>query len=149
MRRSPVVFGPEPCSRRSLWSEISPARNSSSAGRPKASGSTAVWASTLFSPPVLGRCGSGPRGNYCRDLLDVSRQLDLFGLLGVPVQVSLGYPASRAPDSPRYLRKSSKEMVSARMKPFSKSVWITAAAWGAVDPLWTCQARTSFTPAVK
>ncbi len=43
-------------------------------------------------------CGTGPRGSYCRDLLDVSRQLDLFGLLGVPVQVSLGYPASKAPD---------------------------------------------------
>src|SRR5690606_40523685 len=58
-------------------------------------------------------------------------------------------PASRAPASPRYLMKSSKAMVSARMKPFSKSVWITAAACGAVAPALTVQARTSFTPAVK
>jgi hypothetical protein len=27
-------------------------------------------------------------------------------------------------------------MVSARMKPFSKSVWMTPAAWGAVSPTW-------------
>ena len=37
-------------------------------------------------------------------------------------------------------------MTSARMKPFSKSVWITAAAWGAVSPFAMVQARTSFTP---
>lgn len=43
-------------------------------------------------------CGTNPRGSYCRDLLEASRQLDLFGLLGVPVQVSLAYPASRVPD---------------------------------------------------
>ena len=40
-------------------------------------------------------------------------------------------------------------MTSARMKPFSKSVWITPAACGAVSPLWIVHARTSFSPAVK
>jgi len=35
------------------------------------------------------------------------------------------------------------------MKPRSKSVWITPAACGAVAPMGTVQARTSFTPAVK
>jgi hypothetical protein len=45
--------------------------------------------------------------------------------------------------------KSSKAMVCARMKPRSKSVWITPAACGAVSPTWIVQARTSFTPAVK
>jgi hypothetical protein len=35
------------------------------------------------------------------------------------------------------------------MKPFSKSVWITPAACGAVAPLRTVHARTSFSPAVK
>lgn len=58
-------------------------------------------------------------------------------------------PASRAPASPRCLMKSSKPIVSARMKPFSKSVWITAAACGAVEPALTVHARTSLTPAVK
>ncbi|HKB03177.1 MAG TPA: endo-1,4-beta-xylanase [Gemmataceae bacterium] len=43
--------------------------------------------------------GTSPRGNYCRDLLDTSRTLDLFGLLGVPVQVSLAYPSAGDPDA--------------------------------------------------
>ncbi len=43
--------------------------------------------------------GAGPRVSYARDLLDVSKQLDLFGLLGVPLQVSGSYPASRLPDA--------------------------------------------------
>jgi len=42
--------------------------------------------------------GTSPRGSYCRDLLDTSRTLDLFGLLGVPVQVSLAYPSAAGPD---------------------------------------------------
>jgi hypothetical protein len=42
--------------------------------------------------------GVAPRGNYCRDLLDFSRLLDLYALLGVPLQVTLGYPSSRAAD---------------------------------------------------
>jgi hypothetical protein len=45
--------------------------------------------------------------------------------------------------------KSSNAMVCARMKPRSKSPWITPAACGAVSPMWMVQARTSFTPAVK
>ena len=40
-------------------------------------------------------------------------------------------------------------MTSARMKPRSKSVWITPAACGAVLPARTVQARTSLGPAVK
>lgn len=42
--------------------------------------------------------GVSPRGSYCRDLLDTSRILDLYALLGVPLQVTLGYPSSTAPD---------------------------------------------------
>jgi hypothetical protein len=38
-----------------------------------------------------------PRGSYCRDLLDTSRVLDLYALLGVPIQVTLGYPSSAVP----------------------------------------------------
>ena len=40
-------------------------------------------------------------------------------------------------------------MTSARMKPFSKSVWMTEAALGAAQPLWMVQAFTSLGPAVK
>ncbi|HJZ91714.1 MAG TPA: hypothetical protein VKE40_12640, partial [Gemmataceae bacterium] len=43
-------------------------------------------------------CGTAPRGSYCRDLLEASRMLDLFGMLGVPVQVSLAYPSSDLAD---------------------------------------------------
>ncbi|MFN4259587.1 MAG: endo-1,4-beta-xylanase [Gemmataceae bacterium] len=42
--------------------------------------------------------GVTPRGSYCRDLLDLSRLLDLYALLGVPVQLTIGYPASTATD---------------------------------------------------
>lgn len=42
---------------------------------------------------------TAPRGNFCRDLLDLSRQLDLFGLLGTPIQVTLAYPSARLPDA--------------------------------------------------
>ncbi len=51
--------------------------------------------------------------------------------------------------SPRWATKSSYAITSARINPFSKSVWITPAAWGAVAPTRTVQARTSLTPAVK
>jgi hypothetical protein len=40
-----------------------------------------------------------PRGSYCRDLLDASRVLDLYALLGLPLQVTLGYPSSAGPDA--------------------------------------------------
>jgi hypothetical protein len=40
--------------------------------------------------------GVSPRGNYCRDLLDTSRLLDLYALLGVPIQATLAYASSNA-----------------------------------------------------
>jgi hypothetical protein len=42
--------------------------------------------------------GPTPRGSYCRDLLETSRLLDLYALLGVPLRVSLGYPSAASPD---------------------------------------------------
>lgn len=39
------------------------------------------------------------RGSYCRDLLETSRLLDLYALLGVPLQVTLGYPAKALLDA--------------------------------------------------
>lgn len=38
--------------------------------------------------------GVTPRGSYCRDLLEASRMLDLYALLGVPLRVTLGYPSA-------------------------------------------------------
>jgi hypothetical protein len=65
--------------------------------------------------------GLSPRGSYCRDLLDASRVLDLYAMLGTPIQVSLGYPSSQDAD------------------PLSDST-LTASAGG-----W----RTGFTPDVQ
>ncbi|MFL5243284.1 MAG: hypothetical protein ACJ8FY_14355 [Gemmataceae bacterium] len=42
--------------------------------------------------------GVTPRGSYCRDVLELSRLIDLYALLGVPLRATLGYPASRAHD---------------------------------------------------
>ena len=42
--------------------------------------------------------GMTPRGSYCRDMLEASRILDLYALLGLPVRVTLGYPSSPRPD---------------------------------------------------
>jgi hypothetical protein len=43
--------------------------------------------------------GVEPRGSYCRDLLEASRILDLYALLGVPLRVTLGFPADDSPDA--------------------------------------------------
>lgn len=43
--------------------------------------------------------GVTPRGSYCRDLLEISRMLDLYALLGVPLYVTLGYPSSANADA--------------------------------------------------
>jgi hypothetical protein len=42
--------------------------------------------------------GVTPRGSYCRDLLDASRVLDLYAMLGTPLQVSLAYPSAPGTD---------------------------------------------------
>jgi hypothetical protein len=44
------------------------------------------------------RTGTCPRGSRPRDLLEGFRVLNLFGLLGLPLEVVLGLPASAAPD---------------------------------------------------
>ncbi len=42
--------------------------------------------------------GVQPRGIWCRDPLEASRLLDLFSILGVPLQIGLSYPSSAEPD---------------------------------------------------
>jgi hypothetical protein len=42
--------------------------------------------------------GVTPRGSYCRDLLDTSRLLDMYALLGLPLRVALGYPSAASAD---------------------------------------------------
>src|SRR5262249_30059767 len=43
--------------------------------------------------------GVTPRGSYCRDLLDTSRLLDLYAILGVPLRITLGYPSAAPADA--------------------------------------------------
>jgi hypothetical protein len=43
--------------------------------------------------------GVSPRGSYCRDLLDTSRLLDMYALLGLPLRMTLGYPSSASADA--------------------------------------------------
>src|SRR5262249_54661793 len=42
--------------------------------------------------------GVSPRGSYCRDLLDAPRMLDLYAVLGTPLQVTLAYPSAPGKD---------------------------------------------------
>jgi hypothetical protein len=43
--------------------------------------------------------GVSPRGCFCRDPLEASKQLDLFAMLGCPLQVALSYPSSAEVDA--------------------------------------------------
>jgi hypothetical protein len=42
--------------------------------------------------------GVTPRGSYCRDLLETSRLIDLYALLGTPLHITLGYPSAAGSD---------------------------------------------------
>jgi hypothetical protein len=79
--------------------------------------------------------GVTPRGSYCRDLLEISRLLDLYALLGVPLYVTLGYPSSANadPDADPDLRVEGGRWGNG----FSTEV---QAAWAAeVTPLALCK----------
>jgi hypothetical protein len=64
-----------------------------------------MFADTLVRSGVSLSCldleivmGVSPRGSYCRDLLDLSRLIDLYGQLGLPLQLTLGFPSDSGPD---------------------------------------------------
>src|SRR5262249_58632349 len=42
--------------------------------------------------------GVWPRGSYCRDMLDTSRLIDLYSLLGLPLQITMGVPSGVGQD---------------------------------------------------
>src|SRR5262249_1176309 len=44
--------------------------------------------------------GVGPRGSYCRDLLDTSRLLDMDAVLGGPLRLTVGYASGDGPRPP-------------------------------------------------
>jgi hypothetical protein len=43
--------------------------------------------------------GVWPRGSYCRDAIEISRLLDHYSQLGIPIQVTLAYPSSMDDDA--------------------------------------------------
>ena len=60
-----------------------------------------VFADTLLRAglPLSGfelewHMGTSPRGSYCRDPMEASRLLDMFAMLGCPLQVALSYPSA-------------------------------------------------------
>jgi Glycosyl hydrolase family 10 len=73
--------------------------------------------------------GVTPRGSYCRDLLETSRMLDLYALLGVPLHVTLGVPSSDAPDAMADPELSpSAGNWHGRISPDSQAEWAAAFA---------------------
>jgi hypothetical protein len=72
------------------------------------------------------RCGVAPRGSLRRDLLDAYRLLNLYGLLGVPLEVLLSAPSSADPD-PMSLFRQSAETPESSDGPSSEG----QAEWGA------------------
>ena len=44
------------------------------------------------------RAGTRPRGSLPRDLLDTARTLDVFGMLGLPLEIVLSLPSADGPD---------------------------------------------------
>ncbi|NBR04435.1 MAG: hypothetical protein EBT92_01540 [Planctomycetes bacterium] len=42
--------------------------------------------------------GSSPNGSFCRDMLETSRLLDLYAVLGMPLTITLGYPSIKNQD---------------------------------------------------
>jgi Glycosyl hydrolase family 10 len=69
--------------------------------------------------------GVSPRGTYFRDLLEGSRLLDVFGLLGVPIQLTLSYPASTGVDPAADPRQQVGSMGHFRdgLRPESQAEW--------------------------
>lgn len=71
--------------------------------------------------------GISPHGSYCRDLLDSSKLLDLYGMLGVPLQVTLAYPASSENDARADLTQSvAAGQWGTEISPKSQAIWADA-----------------------
>ncbi len=71
--------------------------------------------------------GVSPRGSVCRDRLDLSRLFDLYGLLGIPLKVTLGYPGGSGPDA-------HADDVAYRLDPsYPPEAWTADAQAGWVD----------------
>jgi hypothetical protein len=74
-----------------------------------------VFADTLLRSKAQVTCldvelvmGVSPRGSYLRDLMEMSRLMDLYALLGLPLRVTLGCPSDVVPDpqAPDYVTQT-------------------------------------------
>lgn len=73
------------------------------------------------------RMGTTPRGSWPRDLLDTSRLLDTFGLLGVPLDVMVSIPASGEADAQAAAQGETRDGAVWRAAPTAEG----QAEWGA------------------
>lgn len=73
------------------------------------------------------RPGVRPRGSLPRDLLDTARLLDVFGMLGLPLEVVLSLPASDEPDRRAVDPGQTVATPGARLRPTPEG----QAEWGA------------------
>jgi hypothetical protein len=71
--------------------------------------------------------GVTPRGSYCRDLLETSRLLDLYAILGVPLRLTTGYPSATGsdPEADPDFRVAAGQWMGG-MTPESQADWATA-----------------------
>jgi hypothetical protein len=74
--------------------------------------------------------GISPRGTYCRDGLEVSRVLDLFGLLTTPLQIAASYPSSNQEDplADPSLRAGAFGYHRDGLSPHAQGAWATMMA---------------------
>jgi Glycosyl hydrolase family 10 len=76
--------------------------------------------------------GVTPRGSYCHDLLEASRLLDMYALLGVPLRLTMAYPSQTGRPDPQ---ADAELTVSgghwhAAISPVAQAEW--AAAFGSL-----------------
>jgi hypothetical protein len=73
--------------------------------------------------------GVAPQGSYCRDVLDMSRLIDMYAQFGIPLQINIGYPsgAGHDPKADPVLRADKGNWRGAP-SPRTQADWITAFA---------------------
>lgn len=82
------------------------------------------------------RVGTRPRGSLPRDLLDTARVLDVFGMLGIPLEVLLSLPSSAEPDpvAAEHLQSVWKHGWRAGPSPEGQAEW--GASFAALALCW-------------
>lgn len=82
------------------------------------------------------RVASRPRGSLPRDLLDTARLLDVFGMLGPPLEVVLNFPSSSDTDSASVIHGQDIWKHAWRVGPSSEGQAEWGAAFAALALCW-------------